>query len=1073
MKLRYIALFAALAFFCAASSEMFAQVNAFPSYTEDFESSNGNWTASGTSSTWAWGTPTTSPYNAVPSGSKCWKTSLSGNYNNSEQSYLTSPILDFSCFGSDPVISFYLVYYIESCCDFLNMEVSTDGGTTWSTLGSTSSGGTYWYNGTSSIGACWRGAYGPGGTQTWKVVSHTLTGTAGKSQVRVRFRFYSDSSVPYAGVGFDFVKIMPSDGSVAAQPPVLLSPADGAIDQPLTVTLSWKAAVCGNAYDLQIATDNGFSNIVLDAPNLTVTSGSVSGFAQYTTYYWRLRSIYNGVPGKWSNPFSFTTIPPPPPAPLLSAPTDGSTAQPLAPTISCQSTLYAKSYRFQVSTNPSFTSLVADQTQPGTNFALEGLSNFTTYYWRVQASNVSGTSPWSATWSFRTIVGVPQLFSPLSGSQGLAIPVVTQWNPVTGATSYELQAADDVGFTNIIATSIFSGVTGLLNGLANNSQFFWRVRARASVTEIGDWSVIWNFSTIIGVPPLVSPLDGTTDIQTQPITVSWAPVIGKAYYKVQVSPDILFKTIVFEKANIDSLRLTINGLNPNTLYYWRVQASNPNTGTGSWASPFTFRTIVGSVSGVAPIDVAKGIQLPATLQWTNAGNRVTYRVQVAADSKFADLVINDEKIGVTDATYNTNTGLKNYTTYYWRIQPISLSGKFVPWSATQSFTTILAAPAPISPAAGATNQVINTKLMWKAPAGAVKYIVRIYEDNASQTLAFEDNNAAENSVIATGLKPEANYIWTVQAVDADNFGSEWSPMWKFSTTMVAAAVPELDKPANNSSDATADTKLEWKAAEFAQTYDVQLSTASNFGTTIVNLTNVADVTLPVNGLAYGQRYFWRVRAVNTAGPSAWSETWTFVVAPLTPAAATLVSPPNGADKQEYTVSLEWNDVAGAETYQVQVSEKNDFVSTEVDKAGLPVTTYPVSGLKEKTIYYWRVRAKNDAGDGAWSDVWLFVTKQAPSSADEELVPVGAHLNATYPNPASGSTITGFTLATPAIASLTVVNNLGETVEVLGSGYFTSGSHSFTWNSAIVPAGVYAVRLSIGNASAVQLINVVK
>lgn len=1072
MKLRYIALLAALAL-CVTSFETFAQINAFPSYREDFESSNGGWTASGTNNTWTWGTPTTSPYNSVPSGSRCWKTNLSGNYNDNEQSYVTSPTFDFSCFGSDPTISFYLVYNTETSYDFLNMQVSTDNGSTWNTLGSMTSGGVNWYTRSGSrIGDCWSGL-GPAGTQTWKVSSHVLTGTAGKSSVKVRFRFDSEGSVNYAGVAFDLVQIMSSDGSTSVPPPALLTPADGAVDQPLTITFSWKAAACGNTYDFQIATDSRFTTIVLNAPNLTVTSASVSGFAQYTTYYWRLRTIYNGVPGNWSTPFSFTTIPPPPPAPLLSAPADGSTAQPLAPTISCQSTLYAKSYRFQVSTNPSFTSLVADQTQPGTNMALTGLSNFTTYYWRVQASNVSGTSPWSATWSFRSIVGIPQLLSPVLGSQGLAIPVVTQWNPVTGATSYELQASSDLGFTNIVATSTSTGVTGLLNGLANNSQFFWRVRALAGVTEVGGWSNVWNFSTIIGVPPLVSPLDGTTDIQTQPITVSWAPVIGKAFYKVQVSPDILFKTIIFEKANIDSLRLTINGLNPNTLYYWRVQASNPNTGTGSWANPFTFRTIVGSVSGSAPLDAAKGVQLPATLQWTNAGNGVTYRVQVATDAKFVGLVINDEKIGVTDATYNTNAGLKNYTTYYWRIQPISLSGKYVPWSATQSFTTILAAPAPISPADGAVNQVINAKLTWKAPAGAVKYVVRIYEDNASQTLAFEDNNVIGNSVTATGLKPEAHYLWTAQAVDADNFGSEWSPLWKFTTTITAAVVPALDKPANNTNDATADTKLEWKSAEFAQTYDVQLSTASNFGTTIVNLTNVADVTLPVNGLAYGQRYFWRVRAVNAAGPSAWSETWTFVVAPLAPAAAILVSPPNGAEKQEYTVNLKWNDVAGAETYQVQVSEKNDFASTVTDKAGLPVTAYPASGLKEKTAYYWRVRAKNNAGDGAWSDIWSFTTKQAPSSANEELIAVGARLDETYPNPASGATIVGFTLGTPATASLTIVNNLGETVAVLGTGYFTGGSHSFTWNSATVPAGVYVVRLSIGNTSAVQLINVAR
>lgn len=1073
MKLRYLVALFVLAV-CITPIAALAQINAFPSYTEDFESSTGNWVASGTNNTWAWGSPTSSPYTPVASGSRCWKTNLSGSYNNSEQSFVTSPVFDFSCFATDPTLSFYLVYYMESGYDYMNIQTSTDGGATWTTLGSLTSGGSNWYNvNSSAIGNSWGGGVGPGGTQTWKLVSHVLTGLAGKSNVMIRFRFYSDSSVTYAGPAVDLIQIA-VPGGATVPPPALVSPADGVVDQPLTVPLSWGTSTCANTYDLQMATDASFSSIVLNATGLTVNSVNVSGLALYTTYYWRVRSVRAGLPGNWSTGRNFRTIPPPPGAPTLSSPLDASTAQSVTPSLGWLATTYAASYRVQVSTSPTFATILLDQTQPGTTINASGLNNFTTYYWRVQASNVSGVGPWSATWSFRTIIGTPLLASPSTGSQGLAIPIVAQWNAVTGATSYDVQVAQDANFVNVITSVTATGTNTLVGaGLQNNSQFFWRARARNGATEVGNWSTIWNFSTIIGVPSLVSPLDGTIDLQPQTITVNWQAVVGQAVYRVQVATDMLFSNVILEKTNIATTSLLLTGLQSNQLYYWRVQASNPNTGVGSWQNPYTFSTIVGAVAGTSPANASKGIQFPVTLQWTSAGGKEIYQIEVATDANFTKKVVTEERVGSTNTTYGMNSGLKNYTMYYWHVRPVSLSGKDVAWSATQNFMTILAAPAPTSPANGAVNQKIATSLMWQAPAGAVNYTVRVYEDDAAQTLVYENTAVTGSSVVPTDLKPETKYMWTAQAVDADGYGSEWSPMWKFTTTTVLAAVPALDKPANDAKDVMADAKLEWKTAEYAQTYDVQVSTASNFSSTIVNLTGVSNVELPVAGLALGQRYFWRVRSVNAAGPSAWSETWSFVVAPLAPAMVSLSSPPNGAGNQEYTVALSWNDVTGAESYQVQVSETNMFATTVLDKSKLPVATAGVSGLKEKTAYYWRVRATNSVGDGAWSDVWTFTTKQAPSGVGEEILAAGATLNEIYPNPASGAVTLGFTLAKPAVATLTIVNNLGTTVATIGTGAFGEGVQTFSWNAANVPAGLYVARLQIGNSTVTRLLNVVK
>src|SRR5690606_25322563 len=64
----------------------------------------------------------------------------------------------------------------------------------------------------------------------------------------------------------------------------------------------------------------------------------------------------------------------------------------------------ADSYDLQVPTDQSFRTLIAEQRELiNLNFNLTGLSNFTTYYWRIRASNIGGTSAWSGAWSFTTI----------------------------------------------------------------------------------------------------------------------------------------------------------------------------------------------------------------------------------------------------------------------------------------------------------------------------------------------------------------------------------------------------------------------------------------------------------------------------------------------------------------------------------------------------------------------------------------------------------------------------------------------------------------------------------------------
>ena len=1084
MKTRITVAIVALMAYFAGLAPATAQINVFPSYYQDFESGGGGWTPGGQNSSWELGYPMKYWIWGTTSGSNCWTTSLYGTYNSGEYSYLTSPVLDFSCYTQNPTIQFSLSYYTEAYVpyaagyDFCWVEYSTNGGSSWSVLGSAGTGSNWyqynWYDWNyGNYYQAWGGDDYYGNGFGWLKASNTIPGVAGNNNVRIRFVMYADYSYELDGIAIDDINIYAPSPTLAT--PTLTNPANAATNLPVQPTMTWSASGCATGYDIQIADDAAFTSLVQSITNNPTTSFTPStALAFGTTYYWRTRARSATLLSAWTTARTFTTMFPPPPTPVLASPADNATGQLLTSSLQWNPSFGAASYLLQVSTDPTFATTVVDQTLTGTSYNFTASANFTRYYWRVNATNVSGTSPWSATWNYRTIIGTPNPATPATGVKGLTTPVVVTWTPVTGAVSYDVQASTNSSFSTVDINLTSSGTTGTLSGLKNNTQYFWRVRAAADAVEKGVWSTVWSFSTIVGTPGLAKPFDGSLDLQPLTVTLSWNAVEGEATYRVQVSPDLLFNTLVVDKINVAGTTLDVTGLQNNTLYYWRVQASNITNGMGSWSTFFTFNTIVGKVTGAFPANGQKGVPLPVPIQWTSAGNGKTYQIQVATDAQFKNIVITDERIGEVTGSYGRNVGLNNYTTYYWRVRPLAQTNVQVPWSDVMSFVSNIGAPTLASPANNAVNQPVAPMLAWKAVAGATTYTVRIYEDDAAQTMVFENTAVAGTSVSPTGLQPEKMYLWRVQANDADGYMSEWSATWKFATTTVFAAVPALDKPANNTADATPTTTLEWKAADYAQTYDVQVSSYSNFSSTIVNLTGVNTMMLPVSGLANGERYFWRVRSVNAAGASAWSETWTFVVSPLVPVATMLVSPGNGATDQPYTsVGLRWNDVAGATSYQLQVADNNTFATTLLDKSNLPVTSYPSGGLKEKTTYYWRVRAKNAIGEGAWSEVWAFTTGQAPSGAEEELASAGIRLEVVYPNPTAHTATVGLTLARPANAVLTVVNNLGQTVATLATGDVGEGAHSFVWDAALAPAGQYAVRLTVGGAMVTRMVNVVK
>ncbi|MHC4475609.1 MAG: S8 family serine peptidase [Planctomycetota bacterium] len=157
-------------------------------FYDDMESGPSNWSAED-----PWGL-VTNDYNSFDHS---WHDSPSGNYSNSRNISLTL-LQEFDLTDyNNVVLEFATKYYTESCCDRGYIEVSTNSGSSWISIGTIA------------------------GTQsTWLTKSYILDQYVDQS-IRIRFRFYTDSSITYDGWYIDDVRLLGK-----REDPLVVAPSD-------------------------------------------------------------------------------------------------------------------------------------------------------------------------------------------------------------------------------------------------------------------------------------------------------------------------------------------------------------------------------------------------------------------------------------------------------------------------------------------------------------------------------------------------------------------------------------------------------------------------------------------------------------------------------------------------------------------------------------------------------------------------------------------------------------------------------------------------------------------------------
>src|SRR5579862_6965527 len=132
----------------------------------------------------------------------------------------------------------------------------------------------------------------------------------------------------------------------------LLDPSNGAIGVPTTPTFDWEDSfsVETPTYTIQVALDQGFSNLVINQSGLTTTSFTPgTALTGGTQYWWQVLAVRStGTVVSTGAPWQFTTFSATPGPFTLTAPANLSTNVSTSPTFSWSSSAGAASYTLQV-----------------------------------------------------------------------------------------------------------------------------------------------------------------------------------------------------------------------------------------------------------------------------------------------------------------------------------------------------------------------------------------------------------------------------------------------------------------------------------------------------------------------------------------------------------------------------------------------------------------------------------------------------------------------------------------------------------------------------------------------------
>jgi hypothetical protein len=544
-------------------------------------------------------------------------------------------------------------------------------------------------------------------------------------------------------------------------------------------------------------------------------------------------------------------------------------------------------------------------------------------------------------------------------------------------SEYTVQYSADGGQTWTSAGSTQS-TTDTVSGLTNGTSYLFEVSATNAIgtSTFSAPSAPAIPATVPGAPTAVKATSGANGQSV----VSWiAPSsnggMSISFYRVQYSADggqtwapvgssddgiALLRGIADSVTGaIGGTTDTVTGLTNGTSYLFEVSAGN-NVGTGAFSAPSA--PAVPAVPATVPgaptaVKATSFTNEKSKVSWTapssNGGAAISsYTVEYSADGGHTWT-----SGGTTGKTTYTVSGLTNGMSYLFEVSATNGAGtgaNSAP-SAPATPATVPTAPTAVTATSGANGQSV---VSWTAPSsngGATisAYAVRYSADGGHTWTSA--GSTAETTDTVTGLTNGTSYLFEVSATNGAGTGANSAA----SSPAIPATVPGAPtitstKPGNKV------VAVFWSppssnGGSAITGYTVEHS--ADGGHTWTSAGSTAETTDTVTGLTNGTSYLFEVSATNGIGTSL-DSTAVQAIPALVPGAPSHVTAAPGNDSA--TVTWQAATVTGGSPITGYVVHASPGGSSCTSTG----TSCVLTGLTNGTTYQVIVAAENAVGTGA-------------------------------------------------------------------------------------------------------------
>jgi titin len=641
-------------------------------------------------------------------------------------------------------------------------------------------------------------------------------------------------------------------------------------------------------------------------------------------------------------------------------------------------------YFIKISSNngSTWTTPTGDVVSTSTTAEITGLTNGTRYVFKVAAKNAAGEGSYSTPSQgvvSRTVPTAPK--NPV-GQVGDTQVTLSWGTPSSNGgavvTDYDVEYSSDGGstwdkFPHQESQAFQQVVTSLVNG----TSYIFRVAA-INIVGTGPWSDPSPAYVPRGAPAAPTAVIGT--VGDRFVELSWTPngsTNGSAVtdYLVQFSTNNGAPSWqTFNETAPSPLPTTrVTGLVNGTAYIFRVAAVN-GAGAGSYStvsSPYTPSTVPATPTAVRSTPADSQALVSWTAPGSTGGSVITdYVVQYSSDGGVNWVTFS--RVGASTALAATVTSLTNGTTYVFRVAAVNSAGTGG-WSMA-SAPMILRLPPDAPTELTATPGNATIALTWEAPAfdggsAITDYIIETSTNGTNWIVvpSSQRTTTSATSATVTGLQNATSYSVRVSAKNAAGTGSPvvTGPVTPF--TVPAATTRPTGTPGNT------QVSLSWSTPSSnggAVITDYVIEHSSNAGATWTTFDDgiSTDTTRTITGLTNGTAYLFRVSSKNAAGSSPTSPASLAITPRTVPGMPTALqgTPGIGSITLAWTAPLD-NGGNAISDYVILISSNGGTTFTPHPHTKSATTGIVVSGLLNGTEYFFKVAARNDAGDSLPTD----------------------------------------------------------------------------------------------------------